>query len=203
VSGLRLFIRLNGRFASKRLFILLTLIFPASVFERLIMLRYGGRMLKVAAAITLSAPPLGAIANPPSLIPFPAGYRSWAHVKSAINEPSHPQFGRFSGMYHIYANRRALEGYRTGRFPDGSVLVFDLRKSRTENHVTQAAGRHFIDVMVRNRQKYKETGGWGYEEFWDGNPENRTVSTGRREMMCHSCHKSQAARDFVFSSISD
>jgi hypothetical protein len=160
-------------------------------------------MLMLAAAMTISAPLLGALTRSADLIPFPAGYRSWMHVKSAINEPSHPQFGKFSGMYHIYANKRALEGYRTGRFPDGSVLVFDLRKSRTENHVTQAAGRHFIDVMVRDRQKYKETDGWGYEEFWDGNPGMRTVSSARREMICHSCHEVQKSRDFVFSSVSD
>jgi hypothetical protein len=160
-------------------------------------------MLKAALAIALSAPLLGAAAKPVGLIPFPEGYRRWAHVKSAINEPSHPQFGKFSGMYHIYANERAREGYRTGRFPDGSVLVFDSRKSSTENHVTQAAGRHFIDVMVKDTQKYKETGGWGYEEFWGGNPDKRTVSTAKREMMCHSCHEGQVARDFVFSSMSD
>jgi hypothetical protein len=167
------------------------------------MLRHSGRALKFAVALTLSVPLLSATAEPTVLIPFPEGYRNWVHVKSAVNEPSHPQFGKFSGMYHIYANRRALEGYRTGRFPEGSVLVFDLRKSRTENHVTQAAGRHFIDVMVKDRSKYKETGGWGYEEFWGGSPDKRTVSAGRREMTCHSCHESQSARDFVFSSISD
>lgn len=155
----------------------------------------------VVAALAMSL--LGAASKPSNLIPYPDGYRSWTHVKSAINEPTHPQFGKFSGMYHIYANKRAVEGYRTGRFADGSVIVFDLRKNRTENHVTQAAGRHFIDVMVKDSKRYKETGGWGYEEFQGNSREIRTISTTNGEKNCHSCHATQEARGFVFSSMSD
>jgi hypothetical protein len=125
------------------------------------------------------------------------------HVKSAINEPTHPQFGKFSGMYHIYANKRAVQGYRTGRFEDGSVIVFDLKKSHTKDHVTQSIGRHFVDVMVKNSARYPRTGGWGYEEFQGDSREKRTVSTTKSEMRCHSCHATQEARGFVFSSIAE
>jgi hypothetical protein len=159
--------------------------------------------LKIAAVSAVAVALLGAASGPSDLIPYPEGFRGWLHVKSAINEPTHPQFGRFSGMYHIYANKKAVKGYRTGRFEDGSVLVFDLRKGETKDHVTQAVGRHFIDVMVKDAKRYEATGGWGYEEFQGNSHEVRTVSTTRSEMRCHSCHSTQEARGFVFSSIAD
>ena len=56
-------------------------------------------------------------------IPYPTGYRLWAHVKSEIVEPQHPGSSTNGGIHHIYANTQALEGYRTGKFPDGSVLT--------------------------------------------------------------------------------
>jgi hypothetical protein len=159
--------------------------------------------LKIAAASAIAAALGAAASKPPNLIPYPEGFRGWLHVKSAINQPSHPQFGKFSGMYHIYANKQAAKGYRTGRFDDGSVLVFDLRKGETKDHVTQAVGRHFVDVMVKDSKRYKATGGWGYEEFQGNSREIRTVSTTKSEMRCHSCHATQEARGFVFSSIAD
>jgi hypothetical protein len=157
-------------------------------------------LLAVAAALAVSLP--GAAPKQSNLVPYPEGFRSWTHVKSAVNEP-HPPFGRYVGMYHIYANARALRGYRTGRFEDGSVIVYDMKKSETRNHNIQSAGRHFTDVMVKNSRRYQATGGWGYEEFEGDSRDIRTVSTAKGEMSCQSCHVTQRARDFVFSSIAD
>ena len=59
-------------------------------------------------------------------VPYPAGYRQWTHVKSTLIGPQHPRFAANGGLHHFYANEKALEGYRTGKFPDGAVLVDDL-----------------------------------------------------------------------------
>ena len=32
----------------------------------------------------------------------------------------------FGGIHHIYANDKAIEGYRNELFPDGAVIIFDL-----------------------------------------------------------------------------
>ena len=59
-------------------------------------------------------------------VPYPTGYRQWAHVKSTLVGPESQAFKTNGGLHHFYANEKALEGYRTGKFPDGSILIDDL-----------------------------------------------------------------------------
>src|SRR5262245_27932031 len=89
-------------------------------------------------AIHLSADPNGTVASP-------AGYRTWAHVKSALVGPQSPIYKRYGGLHHIYANEKAMAGYRTGQFEDGSVIVFDLLETKESAGVTAEGARRFID----------------------------------------------------------
>ena len=162
-----------------------------------------GRKPRIAAVALCALSLLGAGSTSNNSAPYPEGFRRWTHVKSAVNEPTHPKFGKFSGIYHIYANEAALSGFRSGRFRDGSILVFDLMKTQTKDHVTQAVGRHFVDVMIKDSKAYRETGGWGYEEFQGGNRTARNINMKDVQTRCHSCHTTQQARDYVFSSIAD
>jgi hypothetical protein len=59
-------------------------------------------------------------------VPYPEGYRQWAHVKSQIATEAHPRYKSIGGIHHIYANEIALRGYQSGTFPNGSIIVFDL-----------------------------------------------------------------------------
>lgn len=55
-------------------------------------------------------------------VDYPEGYRRWVHIKSSIIGPESPIFKRFGGIHHIYANPQAMKGFKTGHFPDGSIL---------------------------------------------------------------------------------
>ena len=59
-------------------------------------------------------------------MPYPEGYRQWTHVSSTYIGPQSAAFEKNGGLHHIYANKQAVEGYRTGRFPEGSVIVADF-----------------------------------------------------------------------------
>ncbi|MCI0390204.1 MAG: cytochrome P460 family protein [Acidobacteria bacterium] len=131
-------------------------------------------------------------------IPYPAGYRQWAHVKSALIGPESPFFESFGGLHHIYANEKAMEGYRTGRFPDGSVIVFDLLETRENAGVTIEGPRLRIGVMVKGSKRYAETGGWGYEGFRGDSQTDRSL-TAESRMGCYNCHAQRKDYDFVFS----
>ena len=132
----------------------------------------------------------------PDKISFPDGYRNWTHIKSAINNPS---FATHSGFHHIYANQKALQGYQTGKFADGAILVFDVLESIAQQNGDLIEGkRKLVDVMVKDSVKYIETGGWGYEEFiYQGVSEIKTLHPSKTQ--CFSCHTSQKNNDFVFS----
>jgi hypothetical protein len=56
-------------------------------------------------------------------VSYPDGFRSWTHVKSLIVGPDHESFVKRGGIHHYYANDEAVAGYRTGVFPEGSILV--------------------------------------------------------------------------------
>ena len=131
-------------------------------------------------------------------VPYPEGYRNWTHVKSALIEKGSPAFSHWGGFHHIYGNAKAMEGYQTGKFPDGSVLVFDVLEAVSKDNVLSEGNRRLIDVMVRDVNRFKSTGGWGYEEF---NGDSKTVRNigALAVTACYSCHANQKDNDNVFS----
>lgn len=136
-------------------------------------------------------------------VPYPEGYRDWHHVKSMVIEQGHPLFASFGGIHHIYANDKALEGYRSGgEFPDGSVIVFDLLEAVHEDNAITEGARKVAGVMHKDEAQYAETGGWGFEGFAGGNPGERVVVDNAKQA-CFSCHAPQEENDYVFSALRD
>ena len=135
-------------------------------------------------------------------VPFPDGYRSWRHVKSTVVGPEHKSYAAEGGkIYHFYANAQAVDGYESGKFPNGSVLVREtLRTLPGEGDskgVLQEGERKALDVMVKDDRVYKETGGWGYETF-----DSKNARLGEKErLQCYTCHGKQTERDSVFTTL--
>lgn len=141
----------------------------------------------------LAAPGAGA-----AEVGFPEHYRDWRHVKSMLIEEGHPLYSSFGGIHHIYANAKALEGYRTGRFPDGSVLVFDLLEAVRADSAVSEGPRKVLGVMQKDSKAFAATGGWGFEGFAGGDRTKRAVGAKAAEA-CFGCHAGQTASDYVFS----
>jgi len=129
-------------------------------------------------------------------VPYPEGYRKWTHIKTGLIGPQDPSFKFVGGFHHIYANEKAMEGYLTGNFPDGAILVFDVLEANEKNSNQTEGKRKHIDVMIRDSAKYSDTGGWGYEEFKEGLASAR-VLTPVIKTQCFTCHSKQS--DHVFS----
>jgi hypothetical protein len=168
--------------------------------ERLISLAKRRRALSLALAVTcLVTWSLASWAKPNAAVPYPTGYRHWTHVKTNLVGPKHPSFERNGGFHHFYANEKALEGYRTGKFPDGAVLVDDgLELKETENGAVIEGPRRRIAVMLKDSKHYAETGGWGYEVF-KGDSQTERLGTAEVVANCFACHGKQKERDSVFS----
>lgn len=127
-------------------------------------------------------------------IPFPREYRRWAHVKSAIVGPQSDAFATEAGIHHIYANDEAVEGYLSGKFPEGSILVYDLLETSEVRGNTVEGRERRVDVMVKRSALYPDTGGWGFADFAGGDRKPQAPQAD-----CFNCHKSRESRDFVFS----
>jgi len=104
------------------------------------------------------------------------------------------------GFHHIYGNAKAMEGYKAGKFDDGSILVFDVLEAVSRDNVINEGKRRLIDVMVKDAQKFKNTGGWGYEEFAGDSKTDRLIGA-LSVTSCYNCHAYQKTNDNVFSSL--
>jgi cytochrome P460 len=133
-----------------------------------------------------------------SVVAYPEGYRHWEHVKSMLIGPQSPFYEKSGGLHHVYANEKALQGFSTGRFPDGAVFVFDLLEVQESKGATVEGARKLIDVMEKDSKRFEATGGWGFEEFKQGNPAERAL-TAKGAQDCYTCHTTARSSDFVFS----
>ncbi len=129
---------------------------------------------------------------------FPKDFRNWAHVKSVLVGPQSAAFATEGGIHHIYANRKALEGYKYGKFPDGSVIVYDLLETKEiSGNIVEGPTRR-VDVMVKEREGYAPTGGWKYMRFPGGDQTSGKL-TAEQQSTCAGCHANRKDHDFVFS----
>ena len=135
-------------------------------------------------------------------VPYPTGYREWHHVKSMVIEEGHPLFASFGGIHHIYANSKALKGYRGKKFPDGAVIIFDLRDAVRADHALNEGQRKVVGVMHKDAKKFAATGGWGFEAFAGGDPTHRVVGQNAASA-CFACHQPQQNQDYTFSRLRD
>ena len=155
---------------------------------------------KILAVFGITATTVALAAEPE--VPYPTGYRDWHHVKSMVIEEGHPLFGAFGGIHHIYANDKALEGYRSDTFPDDAVIIFDLLEGVHEGDAITEGSRKVVGVMHKDAKKFATTGGWGFEGFGGGDPTNRVVGDNAASS-CFACHEPQKDQDYTFSRLRD
>ena len=156
--------------------------------------------LAVAAAVATAV--VCAQENKPPAVPFPRDFRSWHHVKSIVIGPEHRSFAIRGGIHHYYANDQAIEGYRTGTFPNGSMIVdeavFTKDGEGQAKGITLEGDRRGLDVMVKNDRLFKASGGWGFDHFDRDNTTGMLPAADRTT--CFECH-AKAPRDHVYSSV--
>ena len=153
------------------------------------------KYLSTGLAVTAVA---AVVAAEPAQVRYPDGYREWAHVKSMLIDEGHALAGLVQGLHHIYANKQAMLGYKNRPFPEGSVIAFDLLTPVAGDKQTTEGARKAVIVMEKNKKKFADTGGWGYEVFGGDSRTDRKVGGGAKQA-CFGCHTSQKDRDFVFS----
>lgn len=142
-------------------------------------------------------------------VAYPDGYRTWRHICSAILPPKQEDATRATSekkpaaphglIHHVYANEPALEGYRTGHFPEGAVLIADWFVLEPRGPELIQGPRKSINVMVRD-VRYAATGGWGFEDFDQDSHTKRNVGPNSVQM-CYDCHRHAKDHEYVFSQL--
>ena len=134
-------------------------------------------------------------------VAYPNGFRDWRHVKSMILNKGHPLYDAVGGMHHIYANKTAMAGYKSGQYADGATLVFDLYEAVDKDNAISEGSHKAVVVMTRHAKAHTATDGWGYQVF---DPKSRkALLDTKAQADCHACHVAQKDKGFVFSSPRD
>lgn len=156
------------------------------------------KVVLVAALVISTLTAAGAAETP--TVSYPTGYRDWKHVKSMVIQPGHGLYDAFGGIHHLYANKKAEQGYKTGKWPDGAVIVFDLLDAKSADNTVTEGARKVVGVMHRDAKKFAATGGWGYEGFKGDSNSDRAVGANAAAA-CHQCHIAQKDSGYVFSKL--
>ena len=133
-------------------------------------------------------------------VQYPDGFRLWVHVGTGVILPgTNPQLKSEEGMHHVFANPKAANGYATGDFPDGSIIVYELRGAQQNNGVITEGDRRRVDVMIKDSSLYKSTGGWRFERFWGDQQTKSAIQDSGKS--CFECHSGAKSHGFVFSQL--
>lgn len=138
-------------------------------------------------ALLLLAATLAGFAIAAEPVVYPDNFRSWSHVKSGVIGPQHKNFSSSGGIHHVYANSKAMQGYRTRSFPEQSVIVFEWLEWAEKDGGVLEGPRRQVDVMVKDSQRYAATGGWGFQRFVkDSKTELAAEPTPQQCFACHN-----------------
>jgi cytochrome P460 len=130
----------------------------------------------------------------------PQGYQEWTFVGASLGL-SYAEGASESGpgeFHHVYLRPSSYADFRrTGRFPEGTVLVLELheaaQKVAPSRHGLFEGRRVAVEAAVKDSARHPE--GWAYYSFGDG---SRPTATAFPRGACFDCHRQHAARDNVF-----
>jgi hypothetical protein len=143
-------------------------------------------------------------ASPIYGVTIPEGYRDWKLI--ALN---HLDTDKVHQLRAQLGNDIAVRAFKAGTlpFPDGAIIAALHWNQVTSEESDRIIGGVFpgahsvfagepanVQFMVKDSKKYAATGGWGFGDFKDGKPSDRTVHEA-----CFACHTPAKARDYVFA----
>ncbi|MFC6672224.1 cytochrome P460 family protein [Marinobacterium aestuariivivens] len=167
----------------------------------------------LAAALLASAGPLmadtladetyGTLVGADGTISLPEGFRQhWTHLGSwIVADTSAPG----AGFHDVYTQPEAAQAYReSGHFPDGTVLVKEIRAVASGEKTTgmaQWAGEPAVWFLMVKDAKGRFDGphwgeGWGWALYEAKDPATNVSKSF--EETCRGCHVPAQQNDWVF-----
>ena len=139
-------------------------------------------------------------------ISLPKGFKQkWAHLGSwAVAKKTGEAIHE---MHDVYTQPETITAYnQSGKFPDGAVLVKEVRETKadrlTTGHAAWSTNMKIWFVMIKDRKdRFKDSDhwgeGWGWALFEAKDP-TKNVSVGY-DTSCLACHAPVADSDWVYS----
>jgi hypothetical protein len=136
----------------------------------------------------------------------PQNYREWVFLSSGLgmtygpNAPAAAARLRFDNVFVNPSSYR--EFLRTGKWPDGTVLILEVRESESQGSINR--GGHYqaslaaVEANVKDSRRFPN-GGWA---FFDLSPRGRPLPAAAKAIppgnRCEQCHSANGAVDNTF-----
>lgn len=135
---------------------------------------------------------------------FPENYRDWVWLSSGLGMTYGPLAqGRGSdnpSFDNVFVSPEAYRQFlQTGKWPDKTMLVLEVRASATEGSINKAGRfqRNVLGVEVEVKDEKRFTGSWAFFPFGQpGAGKTSQALPGTAE--CYSCHSQNGAVDNTF-----
>jgi len=131
---------------------------------------------------------------------LPANYREWVFLSSGLGMTYNPSGAAASDpkFTNVFVNPAAYRSFlQTGKWPDQTVLVLEIRSSETQGSINQdghyQADLAAVEVEVKDTTRFPANG-WAFFALGQ-------ASSGKlipRTADCYSCHAEHGAVDNTF-----
>ncbi|MDE1193626.1 MAG: cytochrome P460 family protein [Pseudomonas sp.] len=133
-------------------------------------------------------------ASPIYGVTIPEGYRQWQLIAPAV------EGAPLNEIRAVLGNDIAIKAYKEGTlpFPDGTILT-KLAWKHVQSPEFESASvpgaATTVQFMVKDSVKYKDSGGWGFGRFVNGQPVDE-----KQHQTCLGCHQARVKdHDLVFT----
>lgn len=132
-------------------------------------------------------------------------YREWVYIGTPLTPNDlNPPEAPFPEFHNVYIHPSDFHHWkRTGKFPDGTVIIKELTSVGSKQAVSGAG--YFmgeftgLEATVKDSTRFKdEPGYWAYFTFGHSYPLADTAEAFPAAA-CNGCHEASAADDFVFT----
>ena len=127
----------------------------------------------------------------------PAKYREWVYLTSGFDMSYSPKAGH-SMFDNVFVNPEAYAAFlATGAWPDGTVLVLEVRGAEGRGSINQNGhyqGSEVTALEVHVKDEARFAGKWGFFSFGKKERAKLIPSTAG----CYSCHAEHGAVDTTF-----
>lgn len=128
----------------------------------------------------------------------PVDYREWIYLSSGFDMSYTARTDAGHSMFdNVFVNRSAYDAFRrSGHWPDGTILVLEVRGAESMGSINKAG--HFQSREVMGLEAHVKDaripGGWGFYAFEDKPVATRLPHTED----CYACHEKHGAVDTTF-----
>jgi hypothetical protein len=163
---------------------------------------FGAWNTRFFAAVTVAALVAGGtlFAATDEGVKIPTAFQQGYLVNSMLVTKEPNKTGLITGVHLIYVNRVGLARLKLGGstpYPDGTVLVDDVRNFSVDDGAYHQGDRKFLTTMVKDSKKYAATGGWGFQAWVGGDATKPIVNDPQKQ--CFACHMPNKENDYLFS----